>query len=48
MKRFRDYGFNPVLLPTGSLNKITDVSGVLVGHLTKIEGDDIRNRDNHN
>jgi D-aminopeptidase len=42
MKRFRDYGFKPGLLKTGNLNKITDVSSVLVGHLTKIEGDKIR------
>lgn len=42
MKRFRDYGFDPGLLPTGSLNKISDVSTVTVGHLTRIEGDAIR------
>lgn len=41
-KRFRDYKFNPGLLPIGKLNKISDVPGVLVGHLTKIVGDNIR------
>ena len=41
-KRFRDYGFKPGLLPPGKLNKISDVSGVLVGHCTRIEGDNIR------
>ena len=41
-KRFRDYGLDPGLLKPGKLNKISDVSGVLVGHLTKIEGDNIR------
>jgi D-aminopeptidase len=29
-------------LPPGELNRISDVSGVLVGHLTKVEGDNIR------
>ena len=42
MKRFRSYGFNPGSLKTGNLNKISDVSNISVGHLTKIEGDDIR------
>lgn len=42
MKRFRDYGFNPGLLPTGKLNKISDVRGVMAGHSTRIEGDNIR------
>lgn len=41
-KRLRDYGFDPGLLRPGRLNKISDVPGVLVGHLTKIQGDDIR------
>ena len=42
MKRFREYGFEPGFLPPGSLNRITDVTGVTVGHLTRIEGDNIR------
>jgi D-aminopeptidase len=29
-------------LPTGPLDGITDVPGVLVGHVTRIEGDDVR------
>src|SRR3989338_3805202 len=41
-KRFREYGFNPGLLPTGSRNTIADVKGVRVGHLTRIEGNDVR------
>lgn len=41
-KRFRDYGFITGLLPTGPRNTIADVPGVRVGHLTKIEGDDVR------
>ena len=42
MTRLRDYGFNPGLLQPGSLNKISDVEGVLVGHLTRVEGENIR------
>lgn len=30
------------MLPTGPLDGITDVPGVLVGHVTRIEGDDVR------
>lgn len=41
-KRFRDYGFIPGSLPVGKNNAITDVKGVLVGHTTKVEGEDIR------
>lgn len=33
-KRIRDYGVQLDTLPTGPLNKITDVAGVLVGHCT--------------
>ena len=33
-KRIRDYGINIGTMPTGKLNKITDVEGVLVGHST--------------
>lgn len=41
-KRFRSYGFDPGLLPTGARNMISDIPGVMVGHLTRIEGADIR------
>lgn len=41
-KRFRDYGFKPGFLPIGRNNTITDVKGVLVGHTTKIKGQNIR------
>lgn len=40
--RPRDLGVPFGILPTGSLNAITDVAGVKVGHLTKVEGNDIR------
>ncbi|ERM83819.1 hypothetical protein P872_02035 [Rhodonellum psychrophilum GCM71 = DSM 17998] len=40
--RARDLGIEIGILPTGKLNSITDVEGVLVGHLTKIQGKDIR------
>ncbi len=40
--RVRDLGIHPGILPTGPLNAITDVDGVLVGHQTLIEGDNIR------
>ena len=33
-KRIRDYGINIGAMPTGKLNKITDVEGILVGHST--------------
>ena len=35
-------GIVPGVLPTGPLNAITDAEGLCVGHLTLIEGDDIR------
>ncbi len=41
-KRARELGIAPGILPTGKWNAITDVSGVCVGHVTLIEGDDIR------
>ena len=41
-KRLRDYGITPGVLPTGTYNAITDVPGVKVGHVTKIEGTDMR------
>lgn len=41
-RRARDLGFAPGSLPPGPMNALTDVSGVKVGHLTLIEGNDIR------
>jgi D-aminopeptidase len=38
----RDLGLSPGIYEPGSLNAITDVSGVRVGHTTLIEGDRIR------
>jgi D-aminopeptidase len=40
--RARDLGINVGILPTGSLNAITDVPGVLVGHTTLVRGDNVR------
>lgn len=40
--RARDLGITVGILPTGSLNAITDVPGVLVGHATVIRGDNVR------
>ncbi len=40
--RARDLGITPGILPTGPLNAITDVAGVLVGHVTLKSGDSIR------
>jgi D-aminopeptidase len=40
--RARQLGITPGVLPTGPLNAITDVEGVLVGHATLISGDSIR------
>lgn len=40
--RLRDYGVVPGIFKTGKYNAITDVKGVSVGHLTCIEGNDIR------
>ncbi len=40
--RSRDIGLEVGIFPTGELNAITDVEGVLVGHSTIIKGDDIR------
>lgn len=41
-QRIRDLGIQTGILTTGEWNSITDVEGVLVGHKTLIEGDDIR------
>lgn len=40
--RIRELGIAPGVLPVGPLNAITDVGGVRVGHVTLIEGADIR------
>ncbi|MFN2621861.1 MAG: P1 family peptidase [Chthoniobacterales bacterium] len=40
--RARDVGVTVGILPTGELNAITDVAGVLVGHQTIVRGDNIR------
>lgn len=40
--RVRDIGIKPGILNTGDLNAITDVEGVLVGHVTLDVGDSIR------
>lgn len=40
--RLRDIGIAPGVLPTGPLNAITDVAGVLVGHRTLVDGESIR------
>lgn len=41
-KRPRDYGIRFGILPTGSLNAITDVKGIRVGHYTLVTADSIR------
>jgi len=41
-KRIRELGVSPGILPVGELNAITDVNGVKIGHVTLVEGDDIR------
>jgi len=41
-KRARELGIKPGILQTGKWNAITDVQSVKVGHVTLIEGDDIR------
>ncbi len=38
-KRLRDLGITAGTLPVGTLNAITDVPGVRVGHATRIEGE---------
>lgn len=40
--RAREIGVAPGVLATGVNNAITDVEGVLVGHFTLIEGEDVR------
>jgi D-aminopeptidase len=41
-KRIREMGITSGVLPTGKRNSITDVNRVRVGHVTLIEGEDIR------
>lgn len=41
-KDIRSYGIKPGVLKPGSLNAITDVKGVKVGHQTIIRGDSVR------
>ena len=41
-QRIRDLGITPGILPPGKWNAITDVPGIRVGHVTLIQGDDIR------
>lgn len=41
-QRIRDLGYEPGSLETGQHNAITDVKGVGVGHVTVIEGNDVR------
>jgi D-aminopeptidase len=41
-KRARKTGIAPGILPVGRWNAITDLRGVKVGHITLIEGEDIR------
>ena len=40
--RSRNLGLAPGVFPPGSLNAITDVAGVRVGHTTLVEGDAVR------
>ena len=40
--RAREAGVEIGILPPGPLNAITDVAGVKVGHITLIDGDDVR------
>jgi D-aminopeptidase len=41
-QRVRELGIAPGILPVGQWNAITDVRGIRVGHVTLIEGDDVR------
>lgn len=40
--RIRDFGITPGIFKPGPLNAITDVPGVKVGHVTIVEGDNVR------
>ena len=41
-RRAREWGIVPGVLPVGAWDAITDVHGVKVGHVTLIEGQDVR------
>jgi len=41
-KRAREFGITPGIFPVGKWNAITDVSGIRVGHVTLIDGADVR------
>jgi D-aminopeptidase len=41
-RRVRELGITPGVLPVGKWNALTDVQGVKLGHVTLIEGQDIR------
>ena len=41
-QRIRELGVKVGILPTGQLNAITDVAGVMIGHTTLIRGDNVR------
>jgi len=45
--RCSDLGLKVGVLPTGTLDAITDVAGVEVGHATIVRGDDAYSRDRH-
>ncbi|MCS7313562.1 MAG: P1 family peptidase, partial [Acidobacteria bacterium] len=40
--RARELGIEPGVFPPGPWNAITDVADVQVGHVTRVEGDDVR------
>ncbi len=42
MKTLREHGLSIGIFPTGKNNAITDVEGVMVGHVTKVSGEDMR------
>lgn len=41
-QNLRDYGVEIGVLAPGPLNAVTDVGGVMVGHMTLVEGDSVR------
>ena len=41
-ERAREAGIAPGILPVGQWNAITDLRGIKIGHITLIEGEDIR------
>src|SRR5690349_19138501 len=42
IKRFVNYGLSVGFLKPGITNSIADIGNIKVGHITKIEGDDVR------